>query len=54
MFGIRLIAAKCKECYFDRLVIEFTLLHDRMAYGLHVIYVLSIILSPALAQKYSS
>ena len=48
MFGIRRIATKCKDSYFDSLAIECNVYyHGYMAEGLHVIYV-SIKLSPVL------
>ena len=52
MFGIRLIAIKCKDIYFNCFVIGFAMLITVL--GLHIIHVPSITLSPALAQIYSS
>ena len=49
------MATKCKDCYLDCLVIKFAMFITMVYYhGPHVIYVLSITLSPALAEKYSS
>ena len=51
MFGIKFVATECKEYYFDHLLIELAVFITMRSAS--YIYILSITLSPALAQKYS-